>query len=211
MCEGAHVIPSRGIISCTGVVKDERSHDPERAVIVPDCRRPYTATDRVNGRRVDAAGEAITKTYLVELLVKASPGSCSSLLRTAPIQVIRDAYGRCNLPGSMATKALYVPISFQSCKSLLAWTGMPGKALKLEEAQKNVSFHSGTNIQLGSGWKPGSMGLKKVELSPYTKFANNAGIIQNNMAIKEGILTDFMPTGYTLKVPILAGWASKNY
>lgn len=43
------------------------------------------------------------------------------------------------------------PINFQFFKSLLAWMGMPGKALKLEEAQKNVSFHSGTKIQLGSG------------------------------------------------------------
>jgi len=37
--------------------------------------------------------------------------------------------------------------------------GIPGKALKLEVAQKKVSFHDGTKMQLGSGWKPGSMGL----------------------------------------------------
>lgn len=43
--------------------------------------------------------------------------------------------------------------------------GMPGKALKLDEAQKNVSFNSGTNIQLGSGWNPGNIGLLKVEFS----------------------------------------------
>lgn len=43
---------------------------------------------------------------------------------------------------------------------------MPGKALKLEEAQKKVAFHSGTKMQLGSGWKPGRMGLKKVEFVP---------------------------------------------
>jgi hypothetical protein len=42
--------------------------------------------------------------------------------------------------------------------------GTPGKALKLDDAQKNVSFHSGTKMQLGSGWKPGSMGFQYVEL-----------------------------------------------
>lgn len=41
---------------------------------------------------------------------------------------------------------------------------MPGKALKLDEAQKKVSSHSGTWMQLGSGWKPGRMGLRNVEL-----------------------------------------------
>ena len=34
--------------------------------------------------------------------------------------------------------------------------------MKLEEAQKKVSFHSRTKIQLGSGWNPGKMGLTKV-------------------------------------------------
>jgi hypothetical protein len=53
----------------------------------------------------------------------------------------------------------FLPISFQFCRSLLAWIGIPGKALKLEEAQKKVSSHSDTKIQLGSGWKPGKMGL----------------------------------------------------
>ena len=43
--------------------------------------------------------------------------------------------------------------------------GIPGNALKLELAQKKVSFHSGTKIQLGSGWNPGRIGLEKVELS----------------------------------------------
>jgi len=43
--------------------------------------------------------------------------------------------------------------------------GMPGKALKLEVAQKKVSSQSETNIQLGSGWKPGNIGLKKVVFS----------------------------------------------
>src|SRR5512142_651925 len=42
---------------------------------------------------------------------------------------------------------------------------MPGNALKLEEAQKKVSFHSRTKMQLGSGWKPGSMGFTKVLLA----------------------------------------------
>ncbi len=36
---------------------------------------------------------------------------------------------------------------------------MPGNALKVDDAQKNVSSHSGTKIQLGSGWNPGNMGL----------------------------------------------------
>ncbi len=60
------------------------------------------------------------------------------------------------------------PISFQFWRSLLAWMGMPGKALKLDEAQKKVLFQRGTKMQLGSGWKPGNMGLLKVELAPAT-------------------------------------------
>jgi len=43
---------------------------------------------------------------------------------------------------------------------------MPGKALKLDDAQKKVSSHSGTKMQLGSGWKPGNMGLLMVLLRP---------------------------------------------
>jgi hypothetical protein len=41
---------------------------------------------------------------------------------------------------------------------------MPGNALKLEEAQKKVSSHSSTKMQLGSGWKPGKMGFLMVLL-----------------------------------------------
>jgi hypothetical protein len=55
---------------------------------------------------------------------------------------------------------------------------MPGKALKLEEAQKNVLSNSGTRMQLGSGWKPGSIGFMKVEfagrLFPTTCDANDS-------------------------------------
>jgi hypothetical protein len=36
------------------------------------------------------------------------------------------------------------PINFQVVKSLLAWIGIPGKILKLEEAQKKVLSSSGT-------------------------------------------------------------------
>lgn len=36
------------------------------------------------------------------------------------------------------------PINFQFCRSLLAWIGIPGNALNVDEAQKNVSFQSGT-------------------------------------------------------------------
>lgn len=48
---------------------------------------------------------------------------------------------------------------------MLAWIGSPGNALKLDAAQKYVSSHSGTKTQLGSGWKPGRMGLWKVEFA----------------------------------------------
>lgn len=64
-----------------------------------------------------------------------------------------------------------IPISFQLCKSLLACKGIPGKALKLEDAQKKVLSHCSTNMQLGSGWNPGSMGLKYVELRDWGSIA----------------------------------------
>lgn len=50
-------------------------------------------------------------------------------------------------------------MSLQFKRSLLAWMGMLGKARKLELAQKKVSSKSWTNMQLGSGWKPGRIGL----------------------------------------------------
>jgi hypothetical protein len=48
---------------------------------------------------------------------------------------------------------------------------MPGKALKLDDAQKKVSSHSLTKMQLGSGWKPGKMGLRMVLLPPQLEAA----------------------------------------
>ena len=42
---------------------------------------------------------------------------------------------------------------------------MPGKALKLLDAQKKVLLNSSTKMHEGSGWNPGSMGLVKVELA----------------------------------------------
>lgn len=67
--------------------------------------------------------------------------------------------------------------------------GIPGKALKLDEAQKNVSFHSGTNIQLGSGWKPGSIGLLKVEFSAPAKADRDAAKRQHRLLVDLGIFS----------------------
>jgi hypothetical protein len=40
---------------------------------------------------------------------------------------------------------------------------------KLDVVQKNVLFHSGTNVQVGSGWKPLKMGLVMVAHEPKPK------------------------------------------
>jgi len=45
--------------------------------------------------------------------------------------------------------------------------------LKLEEAQNTVLSHSLTKIQLGSGWKPGSIGLYIVEFCRGAASASN--------------------------------------
>ena len=49
--------------------------------------------------------------------------------------------------------------------------GRPGKARKLDDAQNQVESNSGTNMQLGSGWKPLIMGFWKVE---FCAVANDA-------------------------------------
>jgi hypothetical protein len=41
--------------------------------------------------------------------------------------------------------------------------GKPGNVRKEENVQKNVLLSSATKVQVGSGWKPGSIGLLKVE------------------------------------------------
>lgn len=51
---------------------------------------------------------------------------------------------------------------------------MPGKARKLDEAQKKVLSHSSTKMQLGSGWKPGRMGFSYVEFGRDHEMADEA-------------------------------------
>jgi len=41
--------------------------------------------------------------------------------------------------------------------------GSPRDVRKLENAQKNVLLSSATKVHVGSGWKPGSMGLQKID------------------------------------------------
>jgi len=41
--------------------------------------------------------------------------------------------------------------------------GKPGKVRKLEKVQKKVLSSSGTNVQVGSGWKPVMIGLWYVD------------------------------------------------
>lgn len=67
--------------------------------------------------------------------------------------------------------------------------GIPGKALKLDEAQKNVSSHSGTNMQLGSGWKPGSIGLLKVEFAASASADRDATKTQHRLLVDLGIFS----------------------
>lgn len=75
---------------------------------------------------------------------------------------------------------------------------MPGKASKLEEAQKNVLSHSLTKMQLGSGWKPGSTGLVYVvfearhdaatkALKPKKKEASSAETIMDHEEIRSSL------------------------
>lgn len=51
-------------------------------------------------------------------------------------------------------------MSFQLTRSLLAYIGRPGKAMKVDRAQKNVSS---TRMQLGSEAQPDIIGLMYVE------------------------------------------------
>lgn len=65
--------------------------------------------------------------------------------------------------GSCSARLSALLTSFQWTRSFEAWIGRPGKASKLDEAQKNVLSYSGTKMQAGSGWKPGRIGLIIVE------------------------------------------------
>jgi hypothetical protein len=118
----SYIIPS-GRIRLRPVIIDQSGDQPKGVVVKPESRRP-DATVGQSVMRISL--QTLEYSYLVERLVSAKRGSCSLRLSTCPI-------------------------SFQFCRSLLAWMGMPGKALKLEEAQKKVLSRSGTYMQLGSG------------------------------------------------------------
>jgi hypothetical protein len=66
-------------------------------------------------------------------------------------------------PGSCDSRFQTWLMSFQWIRSLLAYIGMPGKAMKVEIAQKKVELAL-WKMQLGSLCHPGSTGLKYVEL-----------------------------------------------
>ena len=127
-----YIIPSRGV-GLWSVIIDKSGDQPERPLVVSESRSPYSTVNSIRIFVWHLQGIPCD-THLVDLLVSASRGSCSRRFNTWPI-------------------------NFQLWRSLLAWIGIPGKALKLEEAQKKVLSRSGTKIQLGSGWKPGNMGL----------------------------------------------------
>ena len=148
-----HIVPSWEV-GLRLLVVNKCSYNIECVSLASYRRCPYT-TARSSVIWIRASW--FQPTYLVDLLVSANNGSCSFRFRTCPMVKLRVSRT------SMMYWQYQLPISFQFCKSLLACIGMPGNALKLEEAQKKVLFQSGTNIQLGSGWKPGRMGLWYVE------------------------------------------------